>query len=184
MNAQSYPKRIVATLAILVAGFVAISYTYQAAQGRENYYFANSSSVPAVAATPTPTRMPNGPTLYVSYREGAPGSVFTLTGLQFPAGEQVSIWINSHFIVAMEAVGGSSNWFIFHLNTAYANEGLYIVTAQTQSVVTRESFFLDSYEPVREPITGPIFDTAPVFSVPVNIAFTSQSFLPLIIKSP
>ena len=161
-----------------------ISYAYQAAQGREDYHFANTSNALVVAATPTPTRMPNGPTLYVSYREGAPGSVFTLTGHQFPAGEQVSIWINGRFIAALEAVGGSSNWFIFHLDTTDANEGLYIVTAQTQSVVTRESFFLDSQEPVREPNTGPIFDTAPVFLVPVDIAFTSQSFLPLIIKSP
>ena len=180
MNAQSYPKRIVTTLAILVAAFVVISYTYQAAQGRGDNHSANSSRAPVVAATPTPTRMPSGPTLYVSYKEGAPGSVFTLTGLQFPAGEQVSIWINGHFMAALEAVGGSSNWFIFHLNTTYANEGLYIVTAQTQSVVASESYSLDSQAPVREPITGPIFDTAPVFSVPVNIAFTSQLFLPLI----
>ena len=184
MDTQSYPKRIAVTLAIFVAVFVVISYTYQAVQGREDYHSTNTSSAPVVAPTPTPTRMPNGPTLYISYREGAPGSIFTLTGTQFPAGEQVSIWINGHFIAALEAVGGSSNWFIFHLDTAHANEGLYIVTAQTQSVVTRESFVLDSHEPVREPITGPVFDTAPVFSVPANIAFTSQSFLPLIIKSP
>jgi hypothetical protein len=126
--------------------------------------------------------MPNGPTLYISFRQGAPASKFTFTGLSFPAGEPVSILVNTRPITTMQAMLGPSTWFIFHLDASQANEGLYIVTSQTQSVARSESFILDANEPVREPLTGTVFADAPVYPVPANIAFTSQSFLPLIMK--
>jgi len=103
-----------------------------------------------------------------------------LSGLSYPAGEDVSVWVNGHFIAAIEAVPGSSNWFIFHLDTAQANEGLHIVVAQTQSVTTAERFVLDNTEPVRQPTEGPVFDDAPVFQVPAGVAFSSHGFLPFI----
>lgn len=137
----------------------------------------------AVVQTPTPSPTPDGPTLYVSYREGAPGSLFTFTGLDYPANEDVSVVTNGHPIATLEAVPGSSNWLIFHLDTAQANEGLYIVLAGTQSVVCTEIFLLDSNEPLRKRIQGPVFDEAPVFLVPAEIAFTSQLFLPFVLRS-
>jgi hypothetical protein len=132
---------------------------------------------------PTSTPMPRGPTLYISYREGAPGSLFTLSGLQFPADQPQSVWINGHLITVLAPNPGySSAWFIFHLNTQQADQGSYLVQVQTQSATTLERFRLDAHEPVRQPIEGPGFDQAPVFSVPDGIAFTHGLFVPFIIK--
>ena len=66
------------------------------------------------------------------------------------------------------------HWFILHLDTEYADEGLHIVIVQAQWITTKEFFILDSNEPVREPLRRPVFDEAPIFPVPAGIAFTSQ----------
>ena len=154
-------------------------------------YICSTRNVPTInvtgehylAAIPTATQSPNRPTLYISFREGAPASRFTFTGLQFPANEPVSILVNTYPITTMQTLSGVSNWFVFHLDTAQDNEGLYIVTSRTQSVTRSEFFILNSNDPVREPLTGTVFADAPVFLVPIGIAYTSQSFLPLISKS-
>jgi hypothetical protein len=123
---------------------------------------------------PTPTPEPIKPTLHISYREGAPGSVFTLTGLRFPRSDQVAIQVNGHPI---SAVSSSSGWFRFLLDTANADEGFYIVTTQIQSATAFEFFVLDSGESVREPQ-----DDGPEFPVPPGIAFANRMFLPSIVN--
>lgn len=178
MNPVINLKCMTVALATLIFGLALALCSSMTVQGGEWHHSPNVSTAP----TATVTAVPQGPTLYISYREGAPGSVFTLTGLDFPASEQVSVWINGHLIATMEAVPGYSNWFIFHLDTLNASEGISYVVAQTQSITTRESFTLDSSEPTRQPLEEPVFDDAPMFLVPSDIAFTDQAFLPLIVK--
>jgi hypothetical protein len=180
MNGSLGQKRSIVTGAIVVLCFVIISNTNQATESGSNVQANSLTGAHNLAPMATSTPFPNGPTLYISFKQGAPTSKFTFTGLQFPANESVSILVNSRPITTMQAVPG---WFIFHLDTAQANEGLYIVTSQTYSVTRNESFVLDSNEPVREPLTGTIYVDAPIFLIPSNIAYISQSFLPLITKS-
>lgn len=132
---------------------------------------------------PTSTPIPEGPTLHISYQEGAPGSIFTLSGLAFPPDQAQSVWVNGHLMTVMAPNPGQyETWFIFHLDTQQADEGKYSVMVQTQSVTRLARFLLDANEPVREPIRGSVFDRAPVFSVPPGIAFSHRLFLPLIMK--
>jgi hypothetical protein len=182
MNGSLDLKRSIVAGAIVVLCIVVISNTNQAVEGVRNVQANSLTGAHNLAPTATSTPAPNGPTLYISFKQGAPTSKFTFTGLQFPANESVSILVNSQPITTMQAVPGLSNWFIFHLDTTQANEGLYIVTSQTHSVTRNESFVLDSNEPVREPLTGTLYVDAPIFLIPPNIAYTSQSFLPLITK--
>lgn len=183
MNDSLDLKRSIVAGAIVVLCIVMISNTSQATQSVRNIQANSLIGTHNLAPMVTSTPAPNGPTLYISFKQGAPTSKFTFAGLQFPANESVSVLVNSHPITTMQAVPGPSNWFVFHLDTALANEGWYIVTAQTQSATRNESFVLDSKYPVREPLTGTIYIDAPVFLIPPNIAYISQSFLPLITKS-
>jgi hypothetical protein len=83
-----------------------------------------------IAPTPTQTPASYDPILYISFREGAPGSIFTLTGLSY---RDVP-------------------------NTKDAEEGVYMVHVQTPGMEKTESFRLDPDEPLRPPINpGPEF---------------------------
>jgi hypothetical protein len=130
--------------------------------------------------TPTATPAPYEPTLYISYRDGAPGSIFTLSGLGFIPGEQVIVTINGSFIASIEVQSG--RWFSLHLDTAQAEEGLYIIVGQSPSAQDSERFTLDSNEPVRQPLEGTLFIGAPTYLVPAGIAFTNYLFLPVIAR--
>ena len=69
---------------------------------------------------PTPTITPGSPyepTLNISFREGAPGSIFSFTGLgyEFVPADPIIITVNGQHI---STISGSSGWYDFLLNTS------------------------------------------------------------------
>lgn len=127
----------------------------------------------SVLPAPTLTPYPQETTLHLSFHEGAPGSLITVTGFNFPYGDQISIWLNGHFIGAVPGHW----WCQFQLDTAYAEEGLYIVVTQADSVTAAERFVMATDQPLREPIGD-----GPIFPVPRNIAFSAQQLLPIAVN--
>jgi len=166
-----YLKRTSVLLAVLVSGLTLVLSANLAVR-------SNNASAASVLTTPMPTQTqaPYEPTLYISFREGAPGSIFTLTGLGFHdvPNDPVTITVNGQYV---GTISGSSGWFVFLLDTTNADEGLYIVVVQTPGVTTSEYFRLDANEPLRQPI-----NTGPTFMIPAGIAFISQQFLPAVMK--
>jgi hypothetical protein len=125
-----------------------------------------------IAPTPTQTPASYDPILYISFREGAPGSIFTLTGLSYRdvPNNPVTILVNGRNLGTLD---GSQGWFVFLLNTKDAEEGVYMVHVQTPGMEKTESFRLDPDEPLRPPI-----NPGPEFMIPAGIAFTNQELLP------
>lgn len=135
-----------------------------------------STPLPTETPRPTQTAIPNGPTLYISFQEGAPGSMFSLTGLSFrPVSPQVTILVNGVFI---GAIPGSQGWFVFYLDTTNAPEGLYIVVTQTETITRSVSFLLDNTLPIRPRVElGP----GAIFPLPYGIP-VGRLFLPFLAK--
>jgi len=127
---------------------------------------------------PTSTPAPFNPTLYISYWEGAPGSILTLIGHSFPPEEIAVISLNGQVLGQIN----TQYEFAFHLDTSGAEEGLYIIVAQTQTASDNEHFVLDANELVRLPHELPWAKDAPTFIVPNDCAFTHQLFLPMIVR--
>jgi hypothetical protein len=127
----------------------------------------------SVLPAPTLTPYPEETVLHLSFREGAPGSLITVTGFNFPYSDQISIWLNGRFIGAVPGYG----WCQFQLDTAYAEEGLYIVVTQADSVAAAERFVLATDQPLRDPMGD-----GPIFPVPYNIAFSNQQRLPIVVN--
>jgi hypothetical protein len=129
-------------------------------------------------ALPSPTMTPASydPILYISFREGAPGSIFTFTGGSYHdiPNNPVTIMVNGRNIGAID---GSLGWFVFLLDTANADEGLYIVHVQTPGLEKTEFFKLDASQPVRQPI-----NIGPELMIPAGIGFTHQQCLPVVMR--
>ena len=124
-----------------------------------------------VHPAPTQTPYPEEPALHLSFREGAPGSLITVTCMSFPDGDQISIWLNGRFIGAVPGRGGGQ----FQLDTTHADEGLYLLITRAQPVTVGAYFILDADQPLREPIGD-----GAIFPVPCCIAFTSQQLMPFV----
>jgi hypothetical protein len=126
---------------------------------------------------PTPTQTPGSPyepTLNISFREGAPASIFTFSGLgyEFVPNDPVIITVNGQYIAT---ISGSAGWFVFLLDTSNADDGLYMVHVQTPGLEKTEYFKLEANQPLRQPI-----NTGPRFMIPAGSAFTNQKLLPVI----
>lgn len=112
--------------------------------------------------------------LTVNYQSGAPGSYFTLTGINFPPNDTANISINGTSLGDVTTnLDGS---FTFILSTDNADEGAYFVTATVNPSATT-SFVIDSNEPTR-----PQEGSAIIFNVPAGIAFTDTLFLPIVMR--
>jgi predicted outer membrane repeat protein len=112
--------------------------------------------------------------LDINYDAGAPGSVFTLLGRNFPANAIAAISVNGTALGTIPTDGSGS--FSFLLSTANADEGTYFVTAAVNpSAVVR--FILSSDE-----LTRPQEGSGPVFDVPAGIAYTESVFLPIVMR--
>jgi len=129
-------------------------------------------------SAPTPTQTPASyePILYISFREGAPGSIFTLTGLSYRSMPKnpVTIMVNGRNLGTLD---GSLGWFVFLLDTSNAEDGFYRIHVQTPGLEKTEFFKLDPNEPVRQAI-----NTGPEFTIPAGSAFTNQKFLPAMMR--
>ena len=112
------------------------------------------------------------PTLSSNYSEGAPGSYFTFSGINFPMGRQVTIKVNG-ITLGMVPIDISGN-FSFLLNTDQSDEGHYIVTS-TVNPSASAMFVLDSREQTR-----PQEGSGPIFNVLSGIAYKGIVYLPLV----
>jgi hypothetical protein len=112
------------------------------------------------------------PTLSSNYSDGAPGSYFAFSGIDFPMGRQAIIKING-ITLGMVPIDVDGN-FSFLLNTDQADEGHYIVTS-TVNPSASTMFVLDSREKTR-----PQEGSGPIFNVPSGIAYKGIVHLPLV----
>lgn len=114
------------------------------------------------------------PTLSINYTSGSPGSLFTLSGSDFPPDSTVTIVVNGRTLgtLSTDSVGN----FVFLLTTDQADEGHYIITA-TVNPSASERFVLDWNEPIR-----PQEGSGTTFTVPSGIAYTHLIYLPLVQK--
>ncbi len=115
------------------------------------------------------------PTLVVNHALGQPGSYFQLTGSDYPANSEATIFVNNRTVGTVQT--NSAGAFIFELSTTQAEEGGYVVTVTVNPSAT-VSFKLDAEAPVKWTTTG----TGTVHTVPAGIALTEFNYLPLIIK--
>lgn len=149
-------KRMSIALAILLAGFALVPFVALPHESFSWRLFAGAyGSAPALA---------------VSYDLGAPGSVFTVTGYNFPAGRTVTISVNGRALGTVQA--SETGTFSLALTTDEADAGVYLVWADGRAATTR--FELAAGAPLRE---GD--DELSAFVVPAGIAGARVS-LPLL----
>ncbi len=142
---------------------------------------------PGSTATPTATAtpIPSNPMIHLNYETGAPGSYFTVMGMDYPANSLVGLYVNGIRLgtIGVNEIGS----FVVVLDTEGAESGNYIVTAELEpsapaapSGDPAATFTLDPAEPVR-PLEDP---DAPLLEVPPGIAFNEEwnLYLPLMYK--
>jgi hypothetical protein len=114
------------------------------------------------------------PTLTVNYADGAPGSFFTFTGADFPAGAAVTLAVNGRALgtLSSDASGG----LVFLVSTTDADEGAFFVTA-TAGLSATAGFVLDSANEVRLRE-----GSGQVFGLPSGIALTESIYLPVALR--
>lgn len=103
------------------------------------------------------------PSLLLNYSAGKPGSFYTLTGFDFPANASLSFTVND-VALPTTATTDASGGFIFFLDTAAADAGLYTITANAGSTAVA-SFVLSPNAPLRVQEGG-----GTTFAVPGGIA--------------
>jgi alpha-tubulin suppressor-like RCC1 family protein len=131
------------------------------------------------------------PTLVINYRNGQPGSYFTLAGWNFPPGAQAALSINGQAITTTITVNQTGS-FIFFLSTSLAEPGGYAITlsinpsgglsldnslAAPGSYVATTSFFLADDAPLRPQEGGGL-----TFLVPAGIALHNFMYLPVVTR--
>jgi hypothetical protein len=112
--------------------------------------------------------------LDINYDAGAPGSVFALSGRNFPADDMAAVSVNGIALGTVPTDGSGS--FSFLLSTSNAEEGTYFVTAAVNPSATVR-FALSADKPTRAQQ-----GSGTVFAVPVGIAYTVSVYLPLVVR--
>jgi alpha-tubulin suppressor-like RCC1 family protein len=83
----------------------------------------------------------------LGYATGQPGSTFTLTGENFPAGAQATVSVNGATVATNLPINAMGQ-FIAFLSTAAAGPGYYVVRV-TAGVTAMNAFVLDAAWPLR-----------------------------------
>ncbi len=112
------------------------------------------------------------PALTINYPNGQPGSWFTVTGQNYPANQNATVFVNNVDFGAVVTDG--SGFFTLLINTAAADEGWYFVTVTANPSATVQ-FKLDAGAPLR-----PQEGSGPILNLPAGIAFTESGFLPVV----
>jgi len=115
------------------------------------------------------------PTLVINHAVGQPGSYFEISGYDYPADSEATIFVNNRTVGTVPV--NNAGAFVFQLNTTQAEEGGYVVTVTVNPSAT-VGFRLDAEAPVKWPATG----TGTLHTVPAGIALTEFNYLPLITK--
>jgi hypothetical protein len=114
------------------------------------------------------------PVLTLNYTSGQPGSVFTLTGWNFPPNSQGTLTINGQVLAAALAVNATGSFILF-LDTSAAGEGSYNVTVSGNPGASTV-FFLRAGAPLRVQEGG-----GTTIAVPSGLGVPIRSlYLPLI----
>jgi hypothetical protein len=114
---------------------------------------------PEPGETPEVTPEPGEtPEVSINFETGSPGSFFTISGSNFPAGTTVTLRINTE-VMTVEATTDDNGNIIFILDTSSADTGNYTVTisGETQLAQTTEAsitFALSDDAPLREREAG------------------------------
>ena len=112
--------------------------------------------------------------LDINYDVGAPGSVFTVSGRNFPTSDTAAIAVNGTALGTVPTDGSGS--FTFLLSTSKADEGTYFVTAAVNPSATVR-FALSADNPIRaQEGSGTLFE------VPAGIAYTVSVYLPFVVR--
>jgi hypothetical protein len=118
--------------------------------GRDGLYvggnFITAGGHPASAFARWGAPLP--PTLRINYAIGQPGSVLTLTGAGFPPNSMAAIAVNGRALVP-DVPTTEQGSLTFMLNTAGADEGIYIVSANASRIASIK-FVLSSDAPLRQ----------------------------------
>jgi alpha-tubulin suppressor-like RCC1 family protein len=123
-------------------------------------------------STPVSVLESLAPLLNTNYPDGQPGSVFTATGSNFPPGTLAALRINGHEIATGIPINASGG-FIFFLDTAGAEAGVYAVTVTVNPSATTSLRLSDAAE-LRVPEGG-----GEVFAVPGGIGLDKFVYLPI-----
>ncbi|GAB4426416.1 MAG: hypothetical protein OHK0015_07310 [Chloroflexi bacterium OHK40] len=116
----------------------------------------------------------SAPVLTVNYPDGAPGSFFTITGYNFPAGQPGTIAANGVTLGSVNV--GDTGSFVVIISTGDADVGVYRITASAGggSASTRFELIAGAAERSRE---GD--ETLLTFSLPAGLA-GQDLYLPLL----
>ncbi len=110
----------------------------------------------------------------LNYVAGSPGSHFTLTGENFPAGLQATLSVNGVTLTSSLPVNAVGQFILF-LSTADAGPGYYAVRV-TAGASAMNAFVLDTQSPLRPQEGG-----GTTLAVPAGIAVTPRTYyLPLV----
>ena len=113
------------------------------------------------------------PFVGINYRQGAPGSFFTLTAAIFPANTNANIFVNNQLLGSIPT--GVDGSFTFLLSTTTADEGYYNVRVEADGVVAYTRFTLDATAPLH-----PQDGTGFIINIPAGIALSEFGYLPFI----
>ena len=113
------------------------------------------------------------PQLAINYDTGAPGSFFTVSGSNFPAGQYATVIVNGTVLTNTLAVD-SNGAFSLIMDTQGAESGYYIVSA-SMNIGRTVQFTLDANAPLRAQEGN-----GTLLQVPADIAFSSRVFLPVV----
>ena len=110
----------------------------------------------------------------LNYVAGSPGSHFTLTGENFPAGVQATLSVNGATLTSSLPVNDVGQFILF-LSTADAGPGYYVVRV-TAGASAMNAFVLDTQSPLRPQEGG-----GTTLAVPAGIAVTPRTlYLPVV----
>ncbi|HEX6304232.1 MAG TPA: hypothetical protein VFZ76_08590 [Anaerolineales bacterium] len=113
-------------------------------------------------------------TLQINYQSGSPGSIFTITGLDFPPNAAANVSVNGHFLGTVPTDNNGA--LLFLIDSSGAEPGKYFVSVSAMDESDTVDFFLTSAAPLRSQE-----DEGPLFVLPEDIAMIVL-YLPLIFR--
>lgn len=114
------------------------------------------------------------PTLSINHKTGAPGSIFTVNGINFPANKTTTVTLNGRFLGTEPT--DSNGELTFLLDASAAEEGAYMATVKVNPSADLW-FSIDSTAPTHTPD-----GSGTIYSIPSGIGFDEFSFLPGIVR--
>jgi hypothetical protein len=162
-------QRLLIALSIVLVGMALIPYIALPSERFSWQLFANVYS--------------DGPMLAINYDDGAPGSSFTITGLGYPANQNVTVKVNGHILGT--TVTGENGGFIIHITSKpETDEGLYKVEVEAESGNAALAVSASGATRFRLSASAPLLaaeGAVNAFTLPDGIA-SNPAYLPVVIR--